>query len=153
MGIISTRVQGYNKESDKFDFAYLADNTRLVLRQEAFPCEKRTDLISLQDGIYRISDGVLYIKATRTNWRYLPDYCCKVDVMSSRKIFKLYNWFIDNVKNPPISREVIIHRWWMWNKKIQAVEFFDGDSLWFQESKEYPFEIAISNFQLIELGA
>jgi hypothetical protein len=153
MGVISTKVQGYNKESDKFDFAYLADNTSLVLRKEAFPCEKRTDLISLQDGIYRISEGVLYVKATRTNWRYISDCCIKVDTWGSRRIYEPYKWFLENIKNPPMIKTVTIHRWWMWDKKIQAFELEDGDPLWYQENKEYPFEIAISNFQLIELGA
>jgi hypothetical protein len=154
MGIVSNKVQGYDFiEDGQFKFAYLADSTRLVLRKEAFPCESRTDIISLQDGTYKISKGVLYVKATRTTWRYMPDYCCRVDVMSARQIFKLYKWFIDNVKNPPVEKEVIIHRWWMWNKKIQAVEFSEGDPLWFQDKKEYPFELAVSNFQLIEVGA
>ncbi len=151
MGIIANHIKGnlYATSGD-FQFALLKDRCELILRNDPAICSQRDDLISLKDGKYRIEGGVLYIKATRIYFGYLPDYCEKEDVWSPRAIYWPDEKFLLSLENPPEVKEVIIKRWWRNNKKIQAIELSEDDPRWYKAKVEHPFEMAIENFRLNE---
>lgn len=135
-----------------FKYAFLKDSKKLVLRDNPFAAEKRSDIISLENGNYKIENGVLYIKATRTIWRYLPEYCLDLTLWSGRVIYFPSERFIAAIENPPIIKEIIIKRWWRKNKKIQGVELSESDPTWYKEIQTYDYEIAISDFKVVEAG-
>jgi len=151
MGIIANHIKGnlYATSGD-FEFAFLKDRCELILRNDPAVCSQRDDLISLKDGKYRIEGGVLYIKATRIYFGYLPNYCEKEDVWSPRAIYWPDEKFLLSLENPPEVKEVIIKRWWRNNKKIQAIELSEDDPRWYKAKVEHPFEMAIENFRLNE---
>ncbi len=149
--IIKNQINGLSSaDSGSFEFALLKDRTELILRNEIISCDTRDDLISLKDGKYKIINGVLYIKAIRVFWKYLPDYLEKYDTWSCRSIYIPRKNFMESVENPPEIKTVIIKRWWRNNKKIQAIELSDSDPNWYKVKEECLFEIAIGNFRLNE---
>lgn len=151
MGIVSHQIKGNTcSASGSFEFAFLKDIKELILRTIPAFAGQRDDLISLKNGVYRIEEGVLYIKATRIYFGYLPDYCEKEDVWSPRAIYWPDEKFLLSLENPPKVKEVIIKRWWRNNKKIQAIELSEDDPRWYKAKTEHEFEIAISNFVLNE---
>lgn len=133
-----------------FDFAIIKDRCELILRNTPLACDYRDDLISLQNGKYRIEDDILYIKAERAFWKYLPEYCERIDLWSSRQIYLPNKRFLENIENPPEVKTVIIKRWWRNNKKIQAIELSPEDPTWYKQKEISLFEMAISNFRLNE---
>lgn len=136
--------------SGSFEFAVLKDRCELIPREDPFACDKRDDIISLEEGKYRIEDGILFIKAKRVYWKYLPDYCEKIDVWSCRQIYLPNKSFQENTENPPEVKEVVIKRWWRNNKKIQGIELKPDDPTWYKQKGFTLFEIAIDNFRLNE---
>jgi hypothetical protein len=133
-----------------FEYAALDDRCELILKNGPVICDEREDYISLKGGEYRIENGILYIKASRIFWKKISRYCEEVDVFGLRKIYLPNESFQENVENPPEVRTVVIKRWWRNNKKIQAIELFENDPIWYKQKQEFPFEMAIENFRLNE---
>jgi hypothetical protein len=151
MRIIESQIQGITSAtSGSFDYAFLNDRCELALKNDPVICDERDDFISLKDGKYRIENGILYIKAKRIFWKKISRYCEEVDVFGLRKIYLPNESFQENVENPPRVETVIIKRWWRNNKKIQAIELFENDPIWYKQKQEAIFEIAIENFRLNE---
>jgi len=151
MRIIESQIQGITSEtSGSFDYALLKDRCELVPKKDPIICDEGEATISLKNGSYKIENGILYIKAIQVFWKYLPDYCEKEDIWSSRAIDWPNGSFLKNVENPPQVETIIIKRWWRNNKKIQAIELFEDDPRWYKQKQEFAFEIAIENFRLNE---
>ncbi len=150
MGIIKNQIKGQVSTGGSFEFAFLVDKNELILRNDAAICSNREDRISLKDGKYRIEGGVLYIKATRIYFGYLPDYCENQEVWSGRALYWPNERFLASLENPPEVKEVIIKRWWRNNFKFLGIELSVDDKRWYKFKEEHPFEMAISNFVLNE---
>jgi len=151
--IIYNKIQGISFPLDKgkFQFASLYKG-ELRLSDVAICASPSSDVIVLKDGTYRIDEGVLYIQATRTFWKSLKATCHEYEKFFNwkcRRIYLLSEYFLEDLENPPVETEVIIHRWWR-NDKIKALET-DAETLnWYKMKKETPFDLAISNFKLFE---
>lgn len=149
--IISSRIAGFTSAlSGNFEFASLIKRCELILRKEAAICDKEDDSISLKNGKYRLEDGVLFIKATRIYWKYLPYYCEREDCWSTKDIFILKDEFLESLETPPQAKIKVIKRWWRKDIKIKIIEFKEDDPRWYKAKEEFPFEIAIHNFRLNE---
>lgn len=154
--IVKNAISSQGDLSGVFKFASLK-NGKLEILEEPSQASVRSDSISLKDGKYRVIDGVLYIQATRLYYDYVPHFAEQVDVWSGREIYCIDQEQLDVLENPPLLKEVIIHRWWRNNKKFLAYEIpFSSisqemrDNKWFKCKMETPFEYAGSKFVVRE---
>lgn len=149
--IIKNKVDGFDLSIGTFKFASLYKG-ELRLFDAAVCGSPGSDVISLIDGSYRIDKGVLYIRATRTFWKSLRATCYEYEFSNwkGRRIYFLSEYFLEDLENPPIETEVIIHRWWRGDKKLKAFETDANTLNWYKMKKEHPFEVAISDFKLFE---
>jgi len=142
--------------SGSFKFASLTDG-KLRILEEPSQASVRSDSKSLKDGKYRVIDGVLYIQATRLYYEYVPHFAETIQNWGGREIYCIDQEQLDALENPPVLKEVIIHRWWRNNKKFLAYEIpFSPisqemrDKKWFKCKMETPFEYAGSKFVVRE---
>jgi hypothetical protein len=137
-----------HKGSVPFEFAYLENNQRLIIRQSPFICEEGVDnLISLKKGSYIIKDSVLYIRGTRIGWLYIIDYLHSYDGWGCGSFYYPRKSIMDQLENPP---EVKSFKKGIFKKTKNLIKFTENMPRWYKTKKEELFEIAISAFVLDE---
>jgi len=129
--------------------AFSKNDNSLIIRKTPY-CSDYYD--SLKDVNYEIKEGVLYISGIKISFRHVNDFHHIENLLNNRTIleYEENKHLFDLLENPPVISEIIIHRWWRNNKKIMGYEYKEGDANWFKEKEEVPFNVAVSNFKLIE---
>jgi hypothetical protein len=110
------------------------------------------DTIALKDVKYIVLEGVLYIKGT-VIFHYMLG---RVLVPVKGLIWRINHEINDKLVVPLKGEEdIIIRKFLFFKKTIKGIDLNKADmkqfTPWLLSKEEHPYEIALSNFQLIEV--
>jgi hypothetical protein len=161
--IISNTINGQGDKDGAFEFASLDEsNGHLYIRNTPLVASGRSNSLSLKNGVYRIIEGVLYIKATQLFYETVDHFAEKLDKWSlASYIYLMDQEQLDALENPPVLKDIRIKHWLKKDEWIRGYEIpYCGaysprtreveDMKWFKCKLENPFECALSNFILRE---
>ena len=161
--IISSTLNAQGDQGrGQFEFASLnEENGHFYIRNSPSISSIRSSTISLKNGVYKILEGVIYIKATRILYETVDHFAEKLDKWNlSSYIYLMDQEQLDALENPPVLKDIRIKRWLRKDKWIQGYEvpyvgmFEENQTVenmkWFKCKMELPFEYATSRFVLME---
>jgi hypothetical protein len=132
-------------------FATLSNNGVFRIRPEMSRPSVKSEIISLKDVKYDITDGVLYIQGTQVHHNPINKIGKNITPDSIfREVLTFTQEQLDSLENPPELTEIIIKRFPR-KKTVMGYEVIYSDIPIFKYKQEDPFYAAISNFQMREL--
>lgn len=133
--------------------------TTFKIRKQLYQVSPRgwDDTIALKDVEYNIIEGVLFLKGTKVYHYSITSILG--DLLTScgkRSIWKLNDEINNRLAVPFEKEEFVIRKFFFFKKRVMAFNLEKITSnegkvdTWYLSKDEYPYEIALSNFELIE---